>query len=131
MTYEQWKNAVHMAKAQLEAAKDRYNDTVSGEQFGDLYGDDCEGTKTLLTYPVRWGRVVYFVTEDFPTVYKFNEATGKYRESKTAYRALKRCENAIRRARKRLEKVLDAFYDVKATKEQDAEGFALLDKITA
>lgn len=83
------------ADSLVKAAFARYNDTVSGEKFGDLYAQDSEGNFMLLEYPVRWGICVYYVSEDFPAVYKFNERTGKYRESKTAYKAIKAAERAI------------------------------------
>ena len=95
----------------------RYNDTVSGEKFGNLYGreynsktDKFDGNFVLLEYPVRFERLLYYVTEEFPAVYKRDARTGKYRESKTAYKAIQACERAIDKAidrREYLEDTLD------------------------
>lgn len=94
-----------VANNKVKEAFARYNYTVSGDKFGDLYGreynpktNQWDGDFVLLTYPVRFGYLIYYVTEDFPTVYKYNENTGKYRESKTAYKALQACERAIDKA---------------------------------
>lgn len=98
----------------------RYNNTVSGEKFGDLYGREYnpttgkfDGDFFLLEYPVHFNRVVYFVTEEVPTVYKYNEHTGKYRESKTAYKAIAACERAINKALDKCETISAALDDMK------------------
>lgn len=108
VTFEQWLAAYVKAKLELKTAYVRYNITVSGEKYGDLYGDDSEGNKTLLTYPIRFGSIVYFVTEEYPTVYKYNESTGKYRENKTAYKDCLRKERAIDKAQHKLKILRDA-----------------------
>ena len=91
-----------------------YNYTVNGK-FGDLYGREynCttgkfDGEYFLLSYPVRFDRLIYYVTEYCPAVYKLDERTGKYRESKTAYKAIVACEHAIEKAIDKREKIESA-----------------------
>ena len=108
VTIEHWLAAYEQAKSDLKLAYALYNVTVSGGKYGDLYGDDCDGNKMQLTYPVRFGSIVYFVTEEYPVVYKYNENTGKYRESKTAYKDCLRRERAIDKAQHKLKILRDA-----------------------
>lgn len=102
--YQRIQNEWRKLDEKVGVAFQRYNYTVSGK-FGDLYGREYnfatgkfDGEYFLLTYPVRFGTLFYFVTKENPMVYKLDERTGKYRESKTAYKAIQRCEAAINRA---------------------------------
>lgn len=62
----------------------------------------------LLPYPVRFGSIVYFVTEKFLALYKYNKNTGKYCESKTTYKECLRREHAISKTLNKLKIPRDA-----------------------
>ena len=101
------------ADSKVGVAFARYNEVFSG--FDDLYGREynpatgnCDGDFCLLECPIQNGKVLYYVTEYYPCVYKYSK--GKYRESKTAYKALAACERAIEKAidrRGRIDQVLE------------------------